>query len=226
MLSVTMAAERTPLRPLRVTVLASGSGSNLEALLQDQQGYNVMQVIADRPHAGALLRAQERGVPAVAVPLTHPHDAERRAGWEDEVTTAIAASAPDLVVMAGWMRVMSPAFVHRFTGRLINQHPALLPDDASSHYVLENGQAIPAIRGVHAVRDALKLRVPITGCTVHWVTPEVDVGQSLARAEVPVLPGDDEATLHERIKVEERRMIVAVVRRLAVERSWDRGVRQ
>lgn len=212
--------------PLRVTVLASGSGSNLQALLDDQQGYGIVQVITDRRGAGALAHAQAASVPAVAIPLAHPRDPARRSHWENEVVVTILASAPDLIVMAGWMRVMSPAFVHRFADRLINQHPALLPDDASSEYVLENGQTIPAIRGAHAVRDALNLRVPITGCTVHWVTPDVDVGQTLARAEVPVMPGDDETTLHERIKAEERRMIVAVVRKLAAERSWGQGKRR
>ena len=211
---------------LRVTVLASGSGSNLQALLDDQHGYRIVQVITDRQRAGALLRAQDSGVPAVAVPLAHPRDAERRLRWEDAVVAAIEASTPDLIVMAGWMRVMSPRFVRRFADRLINQHPALLPDDASSEYVLESGQRIPAIRGAHAVRDALSLGVPLTGCTVHWVTPEVDVGQTIARAEVPVMPGDDETTLHERIKAEEHRIIVAVVRRLAAERRWDQGMRR
>jgi phosphoribosylglycinamide formyltransferase-1 len=133
------------------------------------------------------------------------------------VAGVLEAVGPDLIVMAGWMRVMSAAFIERFAGRIINQHPALLPDDAAETYRLANGATIPVIRGAHAVRDALRLRVPITGCTVHWVTPAVDVGPGLARVEVPVLPDDDEATLHERIKREERRMIVAVVRRLAAE---------
>jgi phosphoribosylglycinamide formyltransferase-1 len=210
--------------PLRVTVLASGSGSNLQALLDDQQGYRIVQIITDRQSTGALARAQAASVPALAIPLAHPRDPAKRSHWEHEVVAAIVASAPDLIVMAGWMRVMSPSFVHRFADRLINQHPALLPDDASSEYVLQNGQTIPAIRGAHAVRDALNLRVPVTGCTVHWVTPEVDVGHTLARAEVPVTPDDDEATLHERIKAEERRMIVAVVRKLAAERRWSQGM--
>lgn len=211
---------------MRVVVLASGSGSNLQALLDDQQGYKVVAVITDRQRAGALARAEAAQVPAIAVPLTHPRDVERRSQWEDEVAATIAATNPGLVVMAGWMRVMSPEFVHRFDGRLINQHPALLPEDAASEYMLENGQTIPAIRGAHAVRDALRLAVPTTGGTIHWVTPEVDVGQTLARTEVPVLSSDDEATLHERIKVEERRMIVTVVRELAAERKWGSAARR
>jgi phosphoribosylglycinamide formyltransferase 1 len=157
----------------------------------------------------------------VALPLLHPRDPVRRARWENEVRDAIDAAAPDLVVMAGWMRVMSAAFTDHFSCRLINQHPALLPDDPAPEYVLQDGRTIPAIRGAHAVRDALHLGVPVTGCTVHWVTPEVDVGPSLARTEVPVLADDDETTLHERIKTEERRMIVVVVRALAANRRWQ-----
>ena len=210
-------------RPLRVLVLASGDGSNLQALLDDQLNYRVVGVIADRPGARALVRAEAAEVAAVCVPLAQPRDPEQRAAWEERVVEAIESFAADLIVMAGWMRVMSAAFVNRFAGRIINQHPALLPDDSASFYALPDGREVPAVRGAHAVRDALRLGLPVTGCTVHWVTPEVDVGPVLARAEVPVLAGDDERTLHERIKAEERRLIVEVVRRLAgVERGqWS-----
>ncbi len=142
---------------MRVVVLASGSGSNLQALLEDQQGYTVVLIVTDRSRAGALQRAEQAGVPAAAVPLTQPRDAEQRQEWETQVATTIAAAEPDLVVMAGWMRVMSRTFVERFADRLINQHPALLPDDTADSYVLSDGRSIPAIRGAHAVRDALAL---------------------------------------------------------------------
>jgi phosphoribosylglycinamide formyltransferase-1 len=135
--------------------------------------------------------------------------------WEYNIAAVLDLFAPDLIVMAGWMRVMSAAFIERFAGRIINQHPALLPDEPVDTYQLGDSRTIPAIRGAHAVRDALRLRLPITGCTVHWVTPEVDAGPVLARAEVPILQSDDEASLHERIKTQERRLIVDVVRRLA-----------
>ncbi len=201
--------------PFGVAVLASGGGSNLLALLEDQQGYRIVLVLADRPGAGALRHAEHAGVPAMCLPLTNPRDPALRTAWEQEVATALTVYAPDLIVMAGWMRVMSEGFVDRFGGRIINQHPALLPDDQAADYQLADGSRIPAIRGAHAVRDALRLGLARTGCTVHWVTSEVDVGPVLARAEVPVLPGDDEQTLHERIKGHERRLIVEVVRRLA-----------
>ncbi len=200
---------------MRVVVLASGSGSNLQALLDAQNGYRIVLVLADRAGAGALTRAADANVPAVCVPLVAPRDAARRRAWEREVAAAVERYAPDLIVMAGWMRIMSAAFVDRFAGRVVNQHPALLPDDGSDRYTLADGRTIPAIRGAHAVRDALQLGLPVTGCTVHWVTPEVDVGPALARAEVPILSGDDEVTLHERIKLQERRLIVQTVCHLA-----------
>jgi phosphoribosylglycinamide formyltransferase-1 len=98
---------------------------------------------------------------------------------------------------------------------VINQHPALLPDGGGDTVAASNGRAIPALRGAHVVADALRLGLPLTGCTIHRVTPAVDDGPVLARAEVPLLPGDDEAALHERIKAAERRLVVEVVARLA-----------
>lgn len=210
-------------RPLTVAVLISGSGSNLQALLDDQTGYRVALVLADRAGAQGVQRGLAANVPTAALPLTAPKDRVARAQWEQQVAGVLEVFAPELIVMAGWMRVMSAAFIERFAGRIINQHPALLPDDAGEVYRLASGDTIPAIRGAHAVRDALRLGVPVTGCTVHWVTPAVDVGQSLARSEVPVLPADDEAALHERIKREERRLIVEVVRRLAAEFNVQRA---
>ena len=204
---------------MRVVVLASGSGSNLHALLQDQTGYRIVLVVTDRPDVGALQHAREAGVPTVCLPLLAPRDAAARADWEQQVTATIAEHAPDLVVMAGWMRVMSELFIDRFAGRIINQHPALLPDVGSGSYRLADGRIVPAIRGAHAVRDALRLGLPVTGCTIHWVTADVDTGPAVARAEVPVLPGDDERTLHERIKLQERRLIVEVVQGLAADRK-------
>ncbi len=187
----------------------------MQALLDDQTGYTIGLVLADRAEAYGLQRGLAGRVPTACVPLLKPRDEAARTCWEHQVAGLLDVFAPDLIVMAGWMRVMSAAFIARFAGRIINQHPALLPDAAVDTYRLADGTTIPAIRGAHAVRDALRLRVPTTGCTVHWVTAQVDVGPVLARAEVPVLPTDDESTLHERIKFQERRMIVEVVRELA-----------
>ncbi|PLS82786.1 MAG: phosphoribosylglycinamide formyltransferase [Chloroflexi bacterium] len=204
-------------RPFTIAVLISGSGSNLQALLDDQTGYTVGLVLADRAGAYGLQRALAAQVPTVCLPLRRPKDRDTRLAWERQVAAAIDIFDPDLIVMAGWMRVMSADFIERYARRIINQHPALLPDDSGATYRLASGGTIPAIRGAHAVRDALRLGVAVSGCTVHWVTPEVDVGRGLARAEVPVLPTDDETALHERIKREERRLIVEVVRQLAAE---------
>lgn len=210
-----MSGDESP--PFTVAVLISGSGSNLQALLDDQQGYRVGLVLADRATATGLQRGLAARVPTVCVPLRAPRDVVTRGAWEQQVAGVIDVFAPDLVVMAGWMRVMSADFIDRYADRTINQHPALLPDTAVDSYVLRSGATIPALRGAHAVRDALQQGLQTTGCTVHRVTPEVDVGPTLARAEVPVLPDDDEERLHERIKREERRLIVEVVRALALE---------
>lgn len=211
--------DEQPARPFTIAVLISGSGSNMQALLDDQSGYAVGLVLADRADAYGLQRGLAANVPTVCVPLLRPKNRIERKRWEQQIAGVLDVFNPDLIVMAGWMRVMSAGFTERFAGRIINQHPALLPDAAVNTYRLADGTLIPAIRGAHAVRDALRLGVPATGCTVHWVTAEVDVGPVLARAEVPVLPGDDEPTLHERIKAQERRMIVEVVRRLAEQRE-------
>jgi phosphoribosylglycinamide formyltransferase 1 len=207
--------------PFTIAVLASGGGSNLQALLDDQRGYRVGLVLADRTDADAIERGLAAGIATCCVPLLRPKDRAIRDSWERQVAGVIDTFAPDLIVMAGWMRVMSAPFVERYAQRMINLHPALLPDDAGDSYTLADGSTIPAIRGAHAVRDALRLAIPATGCTVHWVTPEVDAGPALARAEVPILPGDNEATLHERIKRAERRPIVETVRRLAAIETGD-----
>jgi phosphoribosylglycinamide formyltransferase-1 len=205
----------------QIAVLLSGSGSNLQALLDAEAegslGAKICLVASDRADAFGLQRALARGVAAAHVPLpAAPRGPERdtaRAAWEQRLAAVVAAFAPDLV-LAGFMRVLSPAFLDRFPGKVINQHPALLPDDGGPTYTTSDGLRIPALRGAHVVRDAIEQALPISGCTIHRVTPRVDDGPILARAELPVLPGDTVATLHERIKAEERRLIVEVVREL------------
>jgi phosphoribosylglycinamide formyltransferase-1 len=127
----------------------------------------------------------------------------------------VGAFTPDLIVLAGFMRVFSSAFLDCFPDQVINLHPALLPEDGGDTYTTSAGLVIPALRGAHVVPEALKRGLPVTGCTIHRVTPRVDDGPTLARAEVPVLPDDTVDSLHERIKTEERRLIVAVVASLA-----------
>lgn len=208
---------------LRVAVLLSGSGSNLQALLDAQAaadlGAEVVLVVADRADAYGLQRALQHKIAGAYVPLKRARDSATRSAWEQRLADVIAAFAPDLVVLAGFMRVLSAGFLERFPNQVINQHPALLPDDGSDTVRTQAGPEVPALRGAHVVADALRLKLPITGCTIHRATPEVDNGPVLARTEVPILPDDTEETLHERIKAQERQMIVAVVQALAREHA-------
>lgn len=183
-------------------VLASGSGSILGALLaahdEPSFGARVVGVVTDRPGAGALDRARQAGVPRATVTLA---DFPDRAAWDRALTAAVTAFHPDLVVLAGFMRLVGPAFLGAFGGRVVNTHPALLP----------------AFPGAHAVRDALAHGVKVTGCSVIVVDAGVDSGPIVAQVAVPVQDGDDEASLHERIKVAERALVVDVVGRIVRE---------
>ncbi len=185
-------------RRARVVVLLSGTGSLCEALIAatDDPSYpaTVVAVGADRPAEG-LERARRRGLPTFVCALREHPD---RASWDRALAAAVAEHRPDLVVSAGFMKIVGPAVLDAFGGRLVNTHPALLP----------------AFPGAHAVRDALAAGVSETGSTVHLVDEGVDTGPVLAQRPVPVLPGDDEATLHERIKIVERELLVQTVARL------------
>jgi phosphoribosylglycinamide formyltransferase-1 len=183
----------------RVVVLLSGTGSLCAALLDAAEAPDyparVVAVGADRDAPG-LEHARRRGLPTFVRALSEHPD---RAAWDRALAAAIAAHEPDLVVSAGFMKIVGPAVLDAFGGRLINTHPALLP----------------AFPGAHAVRDALAAGVPVTGSTVHVVDAGVDTGPVLAQREVPVEPGDDEASLHERIKTVERQLLVETVADLA-----------
>ncbi|HEV7423477.1 MAG TPA: phosphoribosylglycinamide formyltransferase [Mycobacterium sp.] len=187
-----------PSAPARLVVLASGTGSLLESLLDAATGDYPARVVAvgtDRA-CRALDVAAAASVPGYTVRLgDHPD----RAAWDDAITAATAAHQPDLVVSAGFMKILGPRFLSRFLGRVVNTHPALLP----------------AFAGAHAVSEALSYGVRITGCTVHLVDEGMDTGPILAQEAVPVLDGDDEASLHERIKVVERRLLVDVLAAMA-----------
>jgi phosphoribosylglycinamide formyltransferase-1 len=176
-------------------VLASGTGTLFEALVDaTAQGTQarVVGLVCDRPDAGALARAQRLAVPATVVPLDAPGD---RDAWDARLARVLVEHEPDLVVSAGFMRLLGPAVLGAFPDRVVNSHPALLP----------------AFPGAHAVRDALAYGARVTGCTVHVVDAGVDTGPVLAQRAVPVEPGDDEAALHERIKQVERVLLPAVV---------------
>jgi phosphoribosylglycinamide formyltransferase 1 len=180
----------------RVVVLASGNGSNLQALLDAAAGPGagmaVVLVASDRPDAYALERGKLAGVDtAVVRPADHPD----RQAFDRALRDLVAAARPDAVCLAGFMRVLGPDFVRAFPDRIVNTHPSLLP----------------AFRGAHAVRDALAYGVRVSGCTVHLVDEEVDHGPVLFQAAVPVEDGDDETSLHERIKREEHRLLPMAV---------------
>ncbi|MEU6579199.1 phosphoribosylglycinamide formyltransferase [Nocardia sp. NPDC046763] len=188
-----------PTAPASVVVLASGTGSLLRSLLEatQQPGYpaTVVAVGVDRDCA-ATEHAEAFNVSSFKVAL---RDFADRAAWDVALTEVVAAFEPDLVVSAGFMKILGPAFMERFGGRIINTHPALLP----------------AFPGAHGVRDALAYGVRVTGSTVHLVDTGVDTGPILAQEAVTVLPDDDEDTLHERIKVVERRLLAEVVAAVA-----------
>lgn len=181
----------------RIAVLISGRGSNLASLLEaqargDLMGGTVVRVISNRPAAGGLAIAQDRGIATRVV--DHQAYAERRA-FDDALARALDEDAPDLVVLAGFMRVLGPAFIERYAGRMLNIHPSLLP----------------SFPGLHTHRRALAEGVRVHGCTVHFVTPDVDVGPIVAQAVVPVRDGDDEASLAARVLVAEHALLPRVV---------------
>jgi phosphoribosylglycinamide formyltransferase-1 len=183
-------------------VLASGSGSTLQALLDAAAGssYEVAAVGSDKPGARALARAEQAGVPTFVRALG---DSPDRPTWNVELADAVVAHGPDLVVCAGFMRILSADFLARFPGRVVNTHPALLP----------------SFPGAHAVADALAYGVRVSGVTVHFVDEGVDTGPVIAQAAVPVLEDDDEASLHARIQGVEQPLYVEAVGRLARE-GW------
>jgi phosphoribosylglycinamide formyltransferase 1 len=196
-----------PSAPARLVVLASGTGSLLASLLDAAVGdypARVVAVGADRD-CKALQIADEASVPTYTVRLGDHAD---RAAWDAALTEATAAHQPDLIVSAGFMKILGPEFLSRFPGRILNTHPALLP----------------AFPGAHAVSEALAYGVKVTGCSVHLVDAGTDTGPLLAQEPVRVFDDDDESTLHERIKVVERRLLVDVLEALATRGvTWTGG---
>ncbi|OBI55732.1 phosphoribosylglycinamide formyltransferase [Mycolicibacterium fortuitum] len=187
-----------PSAPARLVVLASGTGSLLASLLAaavDDYPARVVAVGTDR-RCAAVDIAAAAGVPSYTVRLGDYAD---RGAWDTVLTEATAEHQPDLVVSAGFMKILGGQFLSRFPGRVVNTHPALLP----------------AFPGAHAVPEALAYGVRVTGCTVHLVDSGMDTGPILAQQAVEVLDDDSEETLHERIKVVERRLLVDVLAALA-----------
>lgn len=175
--------------PHRIIILASGAGTLAQSIIDaDELDIEIVAVISDQAQAAVLERARAAGIYCEVVALENS-----REQWNTQIIELVGGHKPDLVVSAGFMRILPTDFVNRFP--TINIHPALLPD----------------FPGAHAVRDALAAGVSITGTTVHWVDAGVDTGPVITQMQVPVLAGDDEASLHERIKKVERSLIVATI---------------
>jgi formyltetrahydrofolate-dependent phosphoribosylglycinamide formyltransferase len=209
----------------RIAVLASGSGTNLQALLDATAcgtlEADVSAVVSDRADAGALQRAAAAGVATVSLPLADRRDPVVREVYDRRLAALIGAFEPDLIVLAGWMLILGPRFLNTFPGRIVNVHPALLPDGDGVEVLTSHGR-LPALRGPRTVRDALSQQLPATGATVHYVTSVVDCGPVLLSEEVPILPDDDEAGLHQRIKSVEHRLLPrGVAMALAAVSAWN-----
>lgn len=181
----------------RLVVMASGNGSIAQAIIDAalQQNFpaQIVAVVCDQPEARVLVRATTAKIPTFITPL----GADRK-HWDDEIFATVESLNPDLVVSAGFMRILSPEFVSHF--KVINSHPALLP----------------LFPGAHAVADALAAGVSRTGITVHWVDKGVDTGEVIAQQPVEILPNDDVASLHERIKIVERALIVSTIEKIVL----------
>jgi phosphoribosylglycinamide formyltransferase 1 len=189
-------------RTARLVVLVSGGGTNLQALIDASKtpdyGAEIVAVGADRDDIEGLARAERAGITTFVV---KPAEFDDRVDWDLELADAVAAHEPDLVVLAGFMRLVGPAFLGLFGGRTVNTHPSLLP----------------SFPGMRAPQDALEYGVKVTGATLMVVDDGVDSGPIIAQVPVPVLDDDDVETLHERIKVSERAMLVEWVGRLVHE---------
>ncbi|WP_197702425.1 phosphoribosylglycinamide formyltransferase [Corynebacterium suranareeae] len=183
-----------------IVVLASGTGTLLQALIEAQGSYSIVGVVSD-VKCPALAKATDAGIKTAVVPL-----GSDRAQWNLELADAVAEHDPDLVVSAGFMKILGEGFLAKFPSRIINTHPALLP----------------SFPGAHAVRDALAYGVKVSGSTVHLVDAGVDTGPIIAQRAVQVEVDDDESSLHERIKQVERKLIVEVLN--SVEFSRQGGV--
>lgn len=188
---------------MRVVILGSGRGSNAEAILQAQAAgrlgaARVVQIFSDKPEAGILALGPRYGVPAAFIDPA-PFKTKLEGPGEDRFIAAIQAAGADLVVLAGFMRVIKPKFLGAFAGKIINLHPSLLP----------------AFPGLDGIGQAFRAGVKVTGCTVHYVTLEVDAGKIIEQAQVPISPDDTIDTLTAKVHAAEHGLLPAVIARLS-----------
>lgn len=185
---------------MRIVALVSGTGSNLQAVIDavaaGDLAIEIAAVGADRPDTYGIERSAAAGIETFVVNFK---DYATRTDWDAALLEAVAAYKPDYVISSGFMRIVAPSFIDAFEGRYVNTHPALLP----------------SFPGAHGVRDALAYGVKVTGCTVHFADAGVDTGPIIAQTAVEVLDDDTEESLHERIKVAERELLIKVLRKLA-----------
>lgn len=186
---------------MRAVFLVSGSGSNLQAVLDAAADGQLPQleiaaVGADKFGTGGVERSEEAGYETFVVDFKSYTD---RAEWNHALTEKCLSYQPDYVISSGFMRIVNEEFINAFENRYVNTHPALLP----------------AFPGAHGVRDALNYGVKVTGCTVHYADTGVDTGPIIAQQAVPVLNDDTEESLHERIKIEERKLLIRVLQELS-----------
>ena len=183
---------------MKIAVLVSGSGTNLQTLIEqlhqdETSGIEIAVVISDRRKAYALTRAKRASIPTHVVKT---QDFKNRVDFDAEISSLIDDYAVELIVLAGFMKLFQPPFVEKYQNRIINVHPALLP----------------AFPGAHPIADTLAYGVKITGVTVHFVDEDVDTGPIIAQSVVPVLDTDDQASLHDRIQVEEHKLYPEVIK--------------
>jgi phosphoribosylglycinamide formyltransferase-1 len=178
----------------KIVILASGSGTLAQAIFAATKDYEIAALVSDRPQAGVIQIAQQFGAKVELLPMSDDRNA-----WDNEILRLTRKYQPDLIVSAGFMRILSPEYVSTF--KVINSHPALLP----------------LFPGAHAVRDALAAGASETGTTIHWVDEGVDTGEVIAQAKVEITPTDTEESLHERIKIIERGLIVATIPQVLAE---------
>ncbi len=193
-------AGATKIVGMRIVVLVSGTGSNLQAVIDAVAAgildVEIAAVGADRPDTFGIERSAAAGLETFVVDF---RDYPSRADWDAALLDAVSVHQPDYVVSSGFMRIVAPSFIDAFAGRYVNTHPALLP----------------AFPGAHGVRDALAYGVKVTGCTVHFADAGVDTGPIIAQTPVAVADDDTEESLHERIKVAERELLIKVLGELA-----------
>jgi phosphoribosylglycinamide formyltransferase-1 len=197
---------------LRLAVLISGSGSNLQALIDAIEGghlpgVEIALVVSNKANAYGIQRALQHKLPVLYLPW------RQRSAWENKLHELVQLFAIDLIVLAGFMRILSAEFIEKYPRQIINLHPALIPDGGEGEtYTTSDGTVIPVFRGMHAPRQALEAKVSVTGSTVHYVIPAVDAGPPICRREVLVAADDTEESLQERIKLVEHELIVEAIK--------------